>query len=206
MKFIILLAALLSFQTSWSQSSMEDFFTNKTQVVLLGLDFTQAKFIGKDGFKNPDGLKSHGIKEWNRFFASEPGKYSLQDALGLKDKYYYNSINYFLKRNDELVNTYRNITDEDHTITEEEIAANVATYTTFEKEGLAVSFVVESFNKLTNEAIIYVTFINLPENEIIHIERMVGTPGGAGQANYWARAVYDVVSQIEKRAEEFRKM
>ncbi|MCH2229311.1 MAG: hypothetical protein MK105_03110 [Crocinitomicaceae bacterium] len=206
MKLIVLFITILSFQTAWTQETMEDFFTNKTQVVLLGLDFSQAKFIGKDGFKNPDGLKNHSIKGWNRFFASEPVKYSLQDAFGLKDKYYYNSINYFIKRNNEVVNTYRNITNEDHTITEEEIAANVATYTTFEKEGLAVSFVVESFNKLTNEAIIYVTFINLPENEIIHIERMVGKPGGGGQLNYWARAVYDIVNQIEKRADEFKKM
>ena len=50
------------------------------------------------------------------------------------------------------------------------------------------------------------TFINLPENEIIHIERMVGKPGGGGQLNYWARAVYDIVNQIEKRADEFKKM
>ena len=182
------------------------FSQNKTQVVLLGLDFTQCKFIGKSGFSNPEGLKNHAIRGWNRFFATEPGKYSLQDALDLKDKYYYNSINYFLKRNDEEVNTFRNVTDEDYSLTRQEIEANVATYTTFEKEGLAVSFVVESFNKLKAEAHIWVVFISLPDNKVIHMEKMIGVPGGAGQLNYWARAIYHIVSQIEKRADEFKSM
>ena len=61
MKFIVLFTAALLVQTSWSQS-MSDFFSNKTQVVLLGLDFTQAKFIGKDAFRDPEGLKNHAIK------------------------------------------------------------------------------------------------------------------------------------------------
>ncbi len=202
MKFILLLAISLIANCSYSQT-MKDFFSNKTQVVLLGLDFTQSKFIGKNAFSNPEGLKNHAIKSWNRFFATEPRKYSLQDAFGLKDKYYYNSINYFLKRNKE-VNTYRNVTDEDFQLTKEQVTETVSTYTPFEKEGLAVSFVVESFNKLKGEAHIWVTFISLPDNEVIYMEKMVGKPGGGGQVNYWARAVYDIVSQIEKRADEFK--
>ncbi len=203
MKYILLFSSLLFLQTSWSQT-MEDFFSNKTQVVLLGLDFTQCKFIGKTAFSNPEGLKNHAIKGWNRFFATEPAKYSLQDALGLKDKYYYNSINYFIKRNHEQVNTFRNVTDEDYELTPEQIAENVKTYTTFEKEGLAVSFVVESFNKLKSEAHVWVTFISLPDNEIIYMRKMIGKPGGGGQLNFWARAIYDIVTQIEKNPDDFK--
>ena len=202
MNYLFTLLFLLIVGCSFSQS-MSDFFSNKTQVVLLGLDFTQSKFIGKDGFNNPEGLKNHAIKEWNKFFATEPGKYSLQKALGLKDKYYYNSINYFLKRNEE-VNTFRNVTDDDYALTKDEIVESVSLYTPFEKEGLAISFVVESFNKLTNEAHIWVVFISLPDNDIIYMEKMIGKPGGGGQVNYWARAIYDIVSQIEKRSEEFK--
>lgn len=201
---IIIITSVFSIQINCAQNSMSDFYSNKTQVVLLGLDFSLCKFIGKDAFGNPEGLKNHSIKGWNRFFASEPRKYSLQKAFGLSDKYYYNSINYFLKRNDS-INTFRCVTNEAHSISKAEIVKNVKTYTPFEKEGLAVSFVVESFNKLTNEAHVWVTFISLPSNEIIYMEKMIGTPGGAGQLNYWARAVYDIVTQMEKQRAHFEK-
>lgn len=204
MKSFMIIVALMFVQTSWGQR-IEDFYSNKTQVVLLGLDFTKAKFIGKDGFESPDGLKNHAIKNWNRFFATEPNKYSMQKALGLSDKFYYNSINYFLKRNDELVDTYRCITDEPHTISAEDIEQTVSSYKTFEKEGLAISFVVESFNKKENEAVIWVTYLSLPDNTIIATEKMIGTPGGAGQVNFWARAIYDVVTQLEKKAADRKK-
>lgn len=202
MKILVVLLFSLVASIATSQK-MSDFFSNKTQVVLLGLDFTQCKFIGKDGFSNPEGLKNHAIPNWNKFFATEPRKYSLQDALGLSDKYYYNSINYFTKRN-EVVNTFRNVTDEDYTLTNDQIVENVSTYETFEKEGLAVSFVVESFNKLKAEAHIWVVYLSLPNNEIIYMEKMIGKPGGGGQVNFWARAIYDIVSQIEKKADELK--
>lgn len=202
MKTIFLLVLIFCGQISYSQE-MPDFFSNKTQVVLLGLDFTLAKFIGPEGFPKENGLKNHSMKQWNKFFALEPGKYSLQDAFDLSDKYYYNSINYFLKRNESLVDISTAIIDVPYTITEEQVRENVKTYSTFEKEGLAVSFVVESFNKKTEEGTVWVAFLSLPDNEIIYMEKMVGKPGGAGQANYWARSIYEIVSQIEKRAKEF---
>lgn len=203
MKFFFTLLITLGLNCSYGQT-MADFYSNNTQVVLLGLDFTQCKFIGKKLFNNPEGIKNYAIKQWNRFFATEPAKYSLQEAFGLKDKYYYNSINYFLNRNDQLVNTFQNITDEEYHLTKEDIIENVKTYEPFEKEGLAVSFVVESFNHLTNEATIWVTFLNVETKEVIYTEKMVGSPGGAGQVNFWARGVYDIVNQIEKRKEELR--
>lgn len=203
-QLLFILSFLFAFQSN--SQTMEDFFNNKEQVVLLGLDFTQAKFIDKDAFPNPEGLKLHSIKNWNRFFASEPNKYSLQDALGLKDKYYYNSINYFLKRNEAMVDEFRCITNEPYELTEDQIVETVSSYKTFEKEGLAISFVVESFDKTENRATVWVTFISLPDNTIIYKEKMTGTPGGGGQVNYWARAIYDIVSQIEKRKDEFKSI
>lgn len=185
---------------------LADFYSNKQQVVLLGLDFTQCMFIGKDAFGNPEGIKNYSIKQWNKFFVTEPNKYSMQDALGLSDKYYYNSINYFISRNDKLVNTFRNVTDEDHSITPSSISENVATYETFEKDGFAISFIVESFNALKNEAYIWVTFIDVSDKTVIYTEKMTGRPGGAGQVNFWARAVYDIVTQLEERKEELRNL
>jgi hypothetical protein len=204
MKYIILCASLFLFQNSWSQESMKDFFTNKTQVVFLGMDFTQARFIGKDKFPKVDGLKNHAIKEWNRFLATEPGKYSLKEAFKLKDKNYYNSINYFTKRNQK-IDVESKIIDSDYSLSEDEVVKNVAEYNTFEKEGLAVSFVVESFNAKVDKAYVWVCFIDLPSNKIIYMEKMVGNGGGMGQVNFWARAMYSIVSQIEKRADEFKK-
>jgi len=202
MKNILLILSLITVQFSYSQT-MKDFFTNKTQVVFLGLDLTQARFIGSDKFRNPEGIKSHAFKEWNRFLATEPGKYSLQDAFGLKDKYYYNSINYFLKRN-HTIEMEGKIIDTDYTLSEEDAVKNVSTYTTFEKEGLAVSFVVEKFVDDVGEAHVWVVFIDLPENRVIYIEKMIGKAGGIGMANFWARSIYDIVSQIEKRRLEFK--
>ena len=205
MKTLILTLFLATTSLSFGQK-MSDFFSGKNQVVLLGLDFTMCKFIGKDAFSNPEGMKNYAIKQWNKFFVTEPRKYSMQTTFGLSDKYYYNSINYFMTRNDQMVDVYRNITDEDHSLTAEEIEANVKTYQTFEKNGYAVALIVESFNELTDKAYIWVTFIDVESKTVVYTERMEGRPGGAGQVNFWARAVYDIVTQLEKRKEELKSM
>lgn len=203
MKYAVLTLSLFILQFGHSQT-MKDFFTNKTQVVFLGCDYTQAKFIGKAKFPKADGLKNHAMKSWNRLLATEPGKYSLQDAFGLKDKYYYNSINYFLKRNSK-IDVASNITDDDYTLSEEDVRKNIATYSTFEKEGLGVSFIVESYNDTKGEAHVWVAYISLSDNKVIYLEKMIGKPGGLGQVNFWARSTYNLCTQIEKKADELKK-
>lgn len=63
-------------------------------------------------------------------------------------------------------------------------------------EGIGVTFVVESFNKSTDEASIYVTVFDIKTKNVLILERIIGKPMGIGLRNFWAGAVKHVIKQI----------
>ncbi len=63
-------------------------------------------------------------------------------------------------------------------------------------EGIGVTFVVESFNKSTDEASIYVAVFDIKTKNVLILERIIGKPMGIGLRNFWAGAVKHVIKQI----------
>ncbi len=58
-------------KTPWPTS-----FSGKSKLVFLGLDFTQAKYIGKIGFTDPMAIQNQHIVSWNNLIELEPKKFS----------------------------------------------------------------------------------------------------------------------------------
>ena len=103
-----------------ADNTMADLFAGKTKLVFLGLDFTQAKYIGTAGFTDPSAIQNQHIVSWNNLIEMEPKKFSLQKAFGLKDDQYASKVADMIKYN-KAANVADNIIDSEYSITEDQV-------------------------------------------------------------------------------------
>lgn len=199
MKKLVSLVILLIIAGQVSaQSTLSDLFAGKAKLVFLGLDFTQAKYVGKLGFTDPSAIKNQHMVSWNSLIEYEPKKFSLQEAFKLKDDQYKSKTTDMIKLN-ESVNVADNITEDDYTITEAQVKKSVSKYSLSEKDGIGIVYVVESMNKKTEKLYAWVTFIDLSTKKVLYTEKIEGAAGGFGFRNYWAGGVYKINKAIDSK-------
>lgn len=199
MKKLLLVAFTLFFAGQVSaQQTLSDLFAGKAKLVFLGLDFTQAKYIGKAGFIDPIAIKNQHMVSWNTLIEAEPKKFSLQDAFKLKPDQYESKVADMTKLN-ESANVKDNITEDDYAITEDQVKKSVAKYSLSEKDGIGIVYVVESLNKNAEKLFAWVTFIDLSTKKVLHTEKIEGAAGGFGFRNYWAGGVYKINKAIDSK-------
>lgn len=199
MKKLLLIAFVLfnAATAATADNTLADLFSGKGKLVFLGLDFTQAKYIGKIGFTDPMAIQNQHIVSWNNLIELEPKKFSLQKAFNLKDDQYKSKVEDMVKLN-KSVNVEKNITDEQSALTEDQVKKAVGKYTLSEKDGIGLVYVVESLNKNSEKLVVWVTFIDLATKKVLHTEKVEGKAGGFGFRNYWAGGVYKVNQEIDK--------
>lgn len=201
MKKLLLIALALfgaaSANVARADNTMADLMAGKTKLVFLGLDFTQAKYIGKIGFTDPGAIQNQHIVSWNNLIELEPKKFSLQKAFSLKDDQYKSKVEDMVKLN-KSVDVDKNITDDEYSITEDQVKKSVAKYALSEKDGVGVVYVIESLNKNAEKLVAWVTFIDLATKKVLHTEKVEGKAGGFGFRNYWAGGVYKINQEIDK--------
>lgn len=182
-------------QQSIAQKAMSKLFDGKTKVVFLGLDFTQAKFIGQDGFKDAYKLKTYYLANWNALLEEEYAKYNLP-LNALKARHYETNTSSLMVLNDDIKKIEERIINGSYYIDERTVQKSIRKYKYSYNKGIGISFVVESFNKSQEKAVIWVTFINLANNSLLYTERMEGEASGFGLRNYWAGSISDIIEQI----------
>lgn len=199
MKKLLLLAFVLFSAGSVSaDNTMADLFAGKTKLVFLGLDFTQAKYVGKIGFTDPSAIQNQHMVSWNNLIEMEPKKFSLQKAFNLKDDQYLAKVEDMVKFNKN-ANVADNITDSEVTLTEDQAKKAVGKYSLSEKDGVGIVYIVESLNKTSEKLTAYITFIDLATKKVLYIERVEGKAGGFGFRNFWAGAVYKINQEIDSK-------
>jgi hypothetical protein len=193
--FVALLAVCLMGATTEDEKSV---FTTK-DIVWYGLDFTKAKFVG--GFNQAGGIgEASGedmvkkwIPAWNNLIITEQTKYDLKKAF---DK---ESVYYDIKKVNELnskIDPADCITPNPGAIDPASIKSMVAKYSGDKKEGLGLSFVIESFNKTDVTADVYVVFFDIATKKVLLSEKVLGKPAGIGMRNYWAGAIHDILKKV----------
>jgi hypothetical protein len=60
-------------------------------------------------------------------------------------------------------------------------------------------FIMESMDKSSKQANMFVTFVDMASRKVLFTERMSGEAGGFGFRNYWVRPVSEVIEKIQKR-------
>lgn len=199
MKKLLLFVFILTLSKQVSaQYVMADLFNGKAKVVFLGLDFTQAKYIGRAGFMDPSAIQNQHMVSWNNLIEFEPKKFSLQKPLKVKEEQYSSKVADMIQYN-KAANVADNITDSEYSITEDQVKKSVSKYSLSEKDGIGVVYVVESLSKTAEKMTAWVTFIDLNTKKILHTEKVEGKAGGFGFRNYWAGAVYKINQNIESK-------
>ena len=177
-------------------------FSN-TELVWFGLDFTKATFVGQFdqgmGAAPANGLdmKNKFIPQWNNLIAGEQKKYDLKRAFR-KDNIIYdmNSVNDLNAKIDVDVCMSFN----PGKIERSQIDEMVKKYSSGQKDGVGLSFIIENFNKGTQTSSIYVTFFDIATKKVLLCERMEGKAMGVGIRNYWAGSIKHILDQIDEGA------
>lgn len=197
---IILWLAVNAYSLSFAQSKSEVFNTN--QIVWYGLDFSEARLIGSEGFTDPVDIKNRLFDSWNNLFISEPDKYDLKKTFGKANVE--NDLSLTEERN-KAINVKNLVTDNSFTLAENTIPLILKQYHYDQKEGVGLVFIIESFNKTKEQGTMYVTFFDIATKKPLLIKKMSGEPGGFGIRNYWAASYYDVLKQCKKEYPKWKK-
>lgn len=198
-KTLFLFVTLFVSTLTFGQNTMADLFSGKAKVVFLGVDFTQAKYIGKIGFLDAAAIKNQHMVSWNMLIEAEPKKFSLAGPLKIKDSNYESKVSDMVELNKKNAEVEGNIIDENYSITEDQVRKHVATYKLSVKDGIGVVYVAESLSKTAERMTAWVTFIDLGTKKVLLTEKIEAKAGGFGFRNYWAGGISNINKSIASK-------
>lgn len=178
--------------------SKEDIFKKETPTTWLGIDFSEARYLG-----DPGTLDGYEMKDMfyriNMLIISEPEKYNIAKAFykaGVTpNTSVADAINGKVDESKIISSDYSDFTR----LNEDKIKAMVKKYDMKDTKGLALVFIVEALNKTANQAAIWVTFVNASNKEVLLTERMLGKSGGFGFRNFWAASVLKIFEDVQSK-------
>ncbi|WP_152268783.1 hypothetical protein [Agriterribacter humi] len=198
LKWLLAIVFLLAGTQPLSAQTLKDFF-NSSEVPLtyLGVDFTRAK-VFNDIAANAMDIRDRQFAAINQVIVNEPKKYDFQKALSKSNVT--NDISFVNAKNakidaEKIIES--NSADEVR-FTKATIESIVKGYKFAGKKGIGLMFIMESMNKASAQASMYVTFIDIASGKVLLTERMTAKAAGFGFRNYWAKTVYEVLDDIKK--------
>lgn len=165
-------------------------------ITWFGVDFSEARFVGRYDFKSPLELKDKLIPAWNQLILREPEKYDISRYFNkskveteLGDVYDRNSK---IDESEILID----FPESNYELTEEKIQEIISEYKT-EYTGYGLVFIVESFNKSLQKGTVWVTYFHIHTKQVVLTKKMSAEPMGFGIKNYWARVFYRIMQSCE---------
>lgn len=186
-KILIILSFLVVKSVSFSQST--------TDVVWFGIDFTQARLVGSEGFTDVQKIKDYYFNEWNNVVVTESDKYNIQKYFG---KTTVNRDLTIAERRNKTVSTANLVTNNSYTLDRSIVDKVIKDYKS-KQTGVGLVFIVESFDKTKEKAFVYVTMFDIATKKIIKCEKVEGSAVGFGFRNYWLGAIANVMKAGGKK-------
>ena len=183
---------------AFAQGKMNELFKNNVKLIFMGYDLSQARFIGTDGFTDPAAIKDKFVAAWNNTFVAEYEKFSLQKAFKLTNDKYETNVDVVQDINGKL-NIHERVMNGSYSIGEDDVKKAVSHYNSKEKDAVGLVYVVESFNKTLEKAVIWVTFVDLSNNKMLYTEKVEEKAGGFGLKNYWIAPATKLKKEIESK-------
>jgi len=198
---LALLFAGLNLPSTFAQSK-QDIFDGKTPITWLGLDYTQAKYVGLDTTKGITApvfteqfIKVY-VPAWNYLFMTEQKKYNVAKATHRANVAYALSVTE--KANSALTgNIVATKGAGFKTLAEQDISELVKRYDFQGKTGIGLLFFIADMDKDKKEEGAWVTFVDMKEKTVLLTLYATGKTGGMGFRNNWADATFDILKQIE---------
>lgn len=197
-KFVTITLGILLTVSLYSQDMSEVFQTKSA--TWFGLDFSEAYFIGSEGFTNPMDIKDRYFNSWNNIIQNEYDKYNIGKFFKKSNVDF--ELDIVRDRNQD-VDIYERVVDDNSKmlhLEDNDIQEIVGSYDiSGDQSGLGIVFIVESFSKTAVTGTYYVTLFEIDSKRVLLTERMQGKPGGIGIRNYWAKSFYNVLNSIYKK-------
>jgi hypothetical protein len=161
-------------------------------VVWYGMDFTKAKMIGlKD--ESPHTIRDTYFKDWNGITVNMdlgPTFHKTTVAKDIKG----------VSHNNNNRETDALLADADVDFTKEQIAEQVKALPAGEqRKGLAVVFIVQSFNKTTETATVHVVYFDIASRVVLWSKKVTAKSGSGNTSKAWTTALKTILTNIEKR-------
>jgi len=213
--FALVLTATLNVS---AQLSSSDVFKSDVPLTFLGLDFTQAKFIGnasqwKDAgeITNKD-LGEKYIPAWNDMFSmpNEQKNFRVAEATNRSEVTYATDVTKKTNRTVLKKEFFSEKIDDYPHLDEGKIGMLVRKYNFEGKEGLGLMFFVEGMKKAEEKggssyASVWVTFVDMSKKTVLFSKRVEGKAGGFGFRNFWAGAWKNVIKDIKGEWSSWKK-
>ena len=201
----LLLATLLVIVVSAGSllaQSKADIFNNLNEITWLGLDFTQAKFIGTAyQFKEAGQITDAEFKDkhspgWNQLFIDEAKKYDVAEAVNRV------KVNYATEVTDKVNSTittsfFSENPDDYHKLNEDKIKAMVKNYDLKDRKGIGMVFIVDGMSKAKDEGNAWVTFVDMKTKQMLLTKYLTGKAKGFGFRNYWAGCFLSILKDVK---------
>ncbi|MCH2022389.1 MAG: hypothetical protein MK207_07900 [Saprospiraceae bacterium] len=203
MKIVTLLFLSIFYSFSLIAQDVSEVFTSsKATMEFVGLDFSEVRMVGSEGFSDPSKIQSYYFGVWNGLFMSEMDKYDVRGAFMKKEMDYDLSV---VEEGNDGVDYINMVTNKNPKFfSEEKIQGMVKKYNTEAMTAkFGLSFIVHSFNKFQEMGYFYVVIFDSKSKKVLLSERLSGEAGGFGFRNYWARSYYNVIKTIQES--KFRK-
>lgn len=210
MRYLLFSLAALFSVSLFAQSMVDLFVESPTPVYFFGNDYTHVKLIGpfsqfaEAGQAGPQLVKEKYFEAWNYFYLTEADKYNPAEVFRKPNINV--DIQPLLKLNKTTPVEEMEASAEPN-YTPGQIAAFTKKYDFGVKSGIGIVLLAEALNKVTEQGVYHVIFINLADNSVLYSERMAGSVGGFGLRNYYAKSFYNVLQDIKsKKWKEWKKM
>lgn len=159
-----------------SQNTTKNVFDAK-EIVWYGLNFTEAKMVGQfdqamgAGPATANEIKTKWMTSWNSLIVSEPQNFKLKEDFA-KDNVFYDlapveKANQSVKADNLMMVNAFTFADAQKSIKNAVSKLNGGE----KKEGIGVTFVVESFNKTNEEAVVYAVVFDIKTKAILSAKK-----------------------------------
>ena len=188
---LLLLLAVCCMGVANAQDASKVF--SSPTLVWYGVDFTMAKMVGmKD--ESPHKIRDEYFKPWCDAINNEVdlGKTFQKKGL-IKDLVGVFKSN--LARETETLSS-----DDDKDLSADAIAAHIKGISMGQKkEGLGAEVIVQSFNKTSQQATVWVVFFDIATRNVLMVKKVTGKASGGNTKAAWTSALKDIFNQIEKK-------
>lgn len=198
----LLAAVLLLGINAANAQSKEDLMNGFSDITWLGLDFTQAKFIGSaTQFKDAGEISNAEFRDkyitgWNNLFINEQKKYDVAKVVHRTEVKY--AIDVTEKANSGIKRDFFSNNPSDYnSLDEQKVADLVKKYDFQGKKGIGLIIFVEGMSKGKDQASAWAAYVNMDNRSVIMSKHVTGKSGGFGFKNYWAKAFYNIMKDSD---------
>lgn len=175
--------------------TIDDVFLPETPITYLGIDFSEARYLGDPGTVSREEMKVMTLKI-NYLIIAEPEKFDLRKTFS-KNTVKPN-LSLTTRINDHIdpdkIISYNY--DDYNRLTADSIKEIISRYKLEDAKGVGLVFIMEGMNKTAEEAAMWVTFINMADGTVLFTKRVTGRAQGITFRNHWTGAVYSGLKGI----------